>query len=53
MKALECNKNDMCIGCLTGEYPVEIPGELCRKKQTHLDDFTRSSGDSSNPKAAQ
>jgi amidophosphoribosyltransferase len=41
MKALECNKNDMCIGCLTGEYPVEIPGENCRKKQTHLDDFNK------------
>lgn len=53
MKALECNKNDMCVGCLTGEYPVEIPGELCRKKQTHLDDFTQTSGDSSNLKAAQ
>ena len=39
MRALECDKNDMCIGCLTGEYPVEIPGENCRKKQTHLDDF--------------
>ncbi|MGE5465451.1 MAG: hypothetical protein ACM3QR_00065, partial [Syntrophothermus sp.] len=41
MKALDCNKNDMCIGCLTGEYPVEIPGEKCRKKQTHLDDFSK------------
>lgn len=41
MKALECNKNDMCIGCLTGEYPVEIPGEFCRNKQSHLDDFNR------------
>ncbi|MGB9926770.1 MAG: amidophosphoribosyltransferase [Methanosarcina sp.] len=39
MRALECNRNDMCIGCLTGEYPVEIPGEKCRKKQTHLNDF--------------
>jgi amidophosphoribosyltransferase len=44
MKALECNKNDMCIGCLTGEYPVEIPGENCRKKQTHLDDFNNPKG---------
>jgi amidophosphoribosyltransferase len=39
MRALECNKNDMCTGCLTGEYPVEIPGENCRKKQTRLDHF--------------
>jgi amidophosphoribosyltransferase len=39
MRALECDKSDMCVGCLTGEYPVEIPGENCRKKQTRLDDF--------------
>ena len=39
MRALECNKNDMCIGCLTGEYPVEIPGENCRIKQARLDYF--------------
>ena len=39
MRALGCNRNDMCVGCLTGEYPVEIPGEQCRKKQLHLDDF--------------
>ncbi|MCQ1536236.1 amidophosphoribosyltransferase [Methanosarcina sp. KYL-1] len=39
MRALGCDKNDMCVGCLTGEYPVEIPGEKCRKKQTHLNDF--------------
>jgi len=42
MRALECNKNDMCIGCLTGEYPVEIPGENCRKKQTRLDYFNKA-----------
>jgi amidophosphoribosyltransferase len=44
MRALECNKNDMCIGCLTGEYPVEIPGENCRKKQTRLDYFNEPKG---------
>ena len=42
MRALECNENDMCIGCLTGEYPVEIPGENCRKKQTCLDYFNKA-----------
>jgi amidophosphoribosyltransferase len=41
MRALECNKNDMCVGCLTGEYPMEIPGENCRKKQTRLDYFNK------------
>ena len=45
MKALECYEKNMCIGCLTGEYPVEIPGEKCRKKQTHLDDFTNTADD--------
>jgi len=39
MRALECDKSDMCLGCLTGEYPVEIPGENCTRKQTRLDDF--------------
>jgi len=40
MRALECDKRDMCIGCLTGEYPVEIPGENCGRKQTRLDEFS-------------
>lgn len=42
MRALGCDKNDMCIGCLTGEYPVEIPGENCIRKQTRLDDFNNN-----------
>jgi amidophosphoribosyltransferase len=46
MRALECDKNDMCVGCLTGEYPVEIPGEKCRKKQTRLDDFSKTGSSS-------
>jgi len=53
MRALECNKNDMCIGCLTGEYPVEIPGEICRNKQTHLDDFTQTSDEFNNLKSSE
>jgi amidophosphoribosyltransferase len=44
MRALECDKRDMCIGCLTGEYPVEIPGESCGRKQTRLDEFSGRQG---------
>jgi amidophosphoribosyltransferase len=32
-RLVECigiNKNDLCLGCLTGEYPVEISGEKVR-----------------------
>jgi amidophosphoribosyltransferase len=24
------NRDDLCLGCLTGEYPVEVPGEKLR-----------------------
>ena len=30
VKAIGLNKNDLCLGCLTGEYPVPIPGERLR-----------------------
>jgi amidophosphoribosyltransferase len=53
MKALECEEKNMCIGCLTGEYPVEIPGEICRNKQTHLNDFTQASDNRNNLKSSE
>ncbi|HLB67999.1 MAG TPA: amidophosphoribosyltransferase [Thermoplasmata archaeon] len=31
--ALKHPRADMCIGCLTGEYPVPIPGEKLRKER--------------------
>ena len=31
-------RQDLCIGCLTGEYPVEIPGEKARF-QSKLDSY--------------
>ncbi len=31
--------DDLCVGCLTGEYPVEIPGERCTKRQLKLTEF--------------
>jgi amidophosphoribosyltransferase len=32
-------KEDLCTGCLTGLYPVEIPGEQCEARQTKLNSF--------------
>jgi len=29
----------LCLGCLTSRYPVEIPGELCRSRQLDLTHF--------------
>ncbi|MCD1293415.1 amidophosphoribosyltransferase [Methanocella sp. CWC-04] len=39
VKAIGINKEDLCTGCLTGVYPVEIPGEACEDKQTRLTNF--------------
>src|SRR3972149_11517528 len=30
IKALTPPRDDLCLGCLTGEYPVAIPGEKVR-----------------------
>jgi amidophosphoribosyltransferase len=30
VEALEIPRNDLCLGCVTGEYPLEIPGEKQR-----------------------
>lgn len=30
VRALGFQRDDLCLGCLTGEYPVEIPGEKFR-----------------------
>jgi len=32
-------RDDLCLGCLTGAYPVEIPGEQCARKQLKLSEF--------------
>jgi amidophosphoribosyltransferase len=32
-------KEDLCMGCLTGLYPVEIPGEKCLAAQTRLSEY--------------
>ncbi|MGQ9582568.1 MAG: amidophosphoribosyltransferase [Thermoplasmatota archaeon] len=31
-------RSDLCLGCLTGEYPVEVPGEKARF-QSRLDEY--------------
>jgi len=31
--ALKHPRSDMCLGCLTGEYPIAIPGERVRKER--------------------
>ena len=30
IKAIGCPSKDLCMGCLTGEYPIRIPGEKVR-----------------------
>jgi amidophosphoribosyltransferase len=32
-------RDDLCLGCLTGAYPVQIPGEKCSRKQLKLSEF--------------
>jgi amidophosphoribosyltransferase len=31
--------DDLCVGCLSGVYPVEIPGERCARRQLKLSEF--------------
>ncbi|HVL48905.1 MAG TPA: amidophosphoribosyltransferase [Candidatus Thermoplasmatota archaeon] len=33
VKAIDLPRRDLCMGCLTGAYPVEIPGEQHRRQQ--------------------
>lgn len=40
VEALQIPRADLCLGCVTGEYPIEIPGERHRY-HTRLDDFHR------------
>src|SRR2546428_4177640 len=36
--ALKHSRDDICLGCLTGEYPVPIPGEKMRKEKPQSGD---------------
>jgi len=39
VEAIGIPKDDLCLGCLTGVYPVEIPGEECKRRQLTLNQF--------------
>jgi len=38
VKALRQSREDLCLGCLTGEYPVKVPGERYRAEKP-LEEF--------------
>ena len=37
VKAIGLRREDLCVGCLTGEYPLKIPGERERFQRTLFD----------------
>lgn len=39
VEAVGIPAEDLCLGCLTGVYPVEIPGEECKRRQLTLNHF--------------
>lgn len=40
VEAIGIERDDLCVGCLTGAYPVEIPGEkMCQRRQLKLNEF--------------
>jgi len=39
VEAVGIPEDDLCLGCLTGVYPVEIPGENCKRRQLTLNHF--------------
>lgn len=39
VRSIGIPQEDLCLGCLTGIYPVEIPGERCYKRQLKLSEF--------------
>ncbi len=39
VEAVGIPEDDLCLGCLTGVYPVEIPGENCKRRQLTLNQF--------------
>jgi len=41
IKALRHMKEDLCLGCITGEYPIDIPGEKHRVEKP-LEEFSQS-----------
>lgn len=39
IEAVGIDERNLCLGCLTENYPVEIPGELCIARQLKLTHF--------------
>ncbi|MEA1984748.1 MAG: amidophosphoribosyltransferase [Euryarchaeota archaeon] len=39
IKAIGIDRDNLCLGCLTGIYPVKISGEECHCHQLKLNDF--------------
>lgn len=39
VKSIGIPMDDLCVGCLSGIYPVEIPGERCSRRQLKLSEF--------------
>ncbi len=39
VEAIGIPKEHLCMGCLTGVYPLEIPGEKCIATQTKLSEY--------------
>ncbi|WP_342305596.1 amidophosphoribosyltransferase [Methanolobus sp. ZRKC5] len=40
VEAIGIDRDDLCLGCLTSAYPVEIPGEnICQRRQLKLHEF--------------
>lgn len=38
-RSVGLSERNLCVGCLTGIYPVEIPGERCIRRQLKLTHF--------------
>lgn len=43
VEAIGIPAENLCMGCLTGVYPVEIPGEKCATAQTKLSEYLSQS----------
>lgn len=39
VRSIGIPEEELCVGCLSGAYPVEIPGEKCAKRQLKLSEF--------------
>lgn len=48
--AIDKPKRDLCMGCLTGEYPVPVPGEK-QRFQRSLETFAAAKGEAAAPRA--